>query len=87
MLPLKGTALLAVVSTICSLGFSLVGFDNGLMGGFGQFKSLLLVSLTNLFLLVNGPQFHASFDNPSLTMIGVFVAIYESLSSCCYTPL
>lgn len=42
MLPLKGTALLAVVSTICSLGFSLVGFDNGLMGGFGQFKSLLL---------------------------------------------
>jgi hypothetical protein len=47
MLPLKGTALLAVVSTICSLGFSLVGFDNGLMGGFGQFKSLLFVGLTN----------------------------------------
>ncbi|KAJ6101781.1 hypothetical protein N7486_004208 [Penicillium sp. IBT 16267x] len=60
MLPLKGKALLAVTTTITSLGFLMVGFDNGLMGGF-----------------VNGPQFAASFNNPSATIIGVFVAIYE----------
>ncbi|KAL1964896.1 hypothetical protein VTN77DRAFT_6249 [Rasamsonia byssochlamydoides] len=60
MFPLKGRPLLAVVTTITSLGFLLIGFDNGLMGGF-----------------VNGPQFAESFGNPSATMIGVFVAIYE----------
>jgi hypothetical protein len=37
MLPLKGRALLAVVTTICSVGFLMVGFDNGLMGGIGEF--------------------------------------------------
>ena len=31
-------------------------------------------------LVVNGPQFAASFGNPSATMIGLFVAIYEGLS-------
>lgn len=38
---------------------------------------LFLWEFSHLFLVVNGPQFAATFDNPSATMIGVFVAIYE----------
>jgi hypothetical protein len=35
MIPLKGRSLLTAVTTITSLGFLMIGFDNGLMGGFG----------------------------------------------------
>jgi hypothetical protein len=35
LFPLKGRALLASVTTISSIGFLMIGFDNGLMGGFG----------------------------------------------------
>jgi hypothetical protein len=31
---LEGNALLATVTTLTCLGFLLIGFDNGLMGGF-----------------------------------------------------
>ena len=33
MQPLSGRALLGTVSTISCLGFLLIGYDNGLMGG------------------------------------------------------
>ncbi|KKA24854.1 hypothetical protein T310_1122 [Rasamsonia emersonii CBS 393.64] len=46
MLPLKGRSLLAVVTTITSLGFLMIGFDNGLMGGFvGAFVGAVITSL------------------------------------------
>ena len=32
---LEGRALLAAVTTISSIGFLMIGFDNGVMGGFG----------------------------------------------------
>jgi len=35
MYELKGRPLLLAVSLLTSLGFLLVGFDNGLMGGLG----------------------------------------------------
>lgn len=83
MFPLKGRALLAVTTTITSLGFLMIGFDNGLMGGFGQScVNSPLLGFTHSPLAVNGPQFAASFDNPSATMIGVFVGIYEGLLRC-----
>lgn len=33
MVKLQGTALLAAVTTLTSLGFLMIGYDNGLMGG------------------------------------------------------
>ena len=36
MFPLKGRTLLGVITTITSIGFLMIGFDNGLMGGFGE---------------------------------------------------
>jgi len=35
MLELQGRQLILAVSTLTSLGFMLIGFDNGLMGGLG----------------------------------------------------
>lgn len=61
MLELQGRALLLAVSVLSSLGFLLIGYDNGLMGG-----------------LVDAPAFNDTFDNPSATMIGTIVAIFES---------
>ena len=40
MLELHGPALLATVTTVTSLGFLMVGFDNGLLGGLGGFPFL-----------------------------------------------
>jgi hypothetical protein len=39
---LQGQSLILTVSVVTSLGFMLIGFDNGLMGGLGksQFSSL-----------------------------------------------
>lgn len=37
MFELKGRGLLVTVSVLTSLGFLLIGFDNGLMGGLGKF--------------------------------------------------
>ena len=34
----RGKSLLVAVSILTSLGFMLIGFDNGLMGGLGTFK-------------------------------------------------
>lgn len=36
----RGKALLVAVSVLTSLGFMLIGFDNGLMGGLGMFMSI-----------------------------------------------
>jgi len=57
---LEGLYLLSTVTVIDSLGFMMVGFDNGLMGGF-----------------VDGVQWRDTFDNPSATMVGLIVAIFE----------
>ena len=39
MYELRGRGLLIAVSVLTSLGFLLVGFDNGLMGGMGMHKT------------------------------------------------
>jgi hypothetical protein len=62
---LKGRGLMLTVSLLTSLGFMLIGYDNGLMGG-----------------LVNAPAFQDTFSNPSATMVGTIVAIFESTSTC-----
>lgn len=36
MPPLRGSVLLGAVTVLTSLGFLLIGFDNGLMGGLGD---------------------------------------------------
>jgi hypothetical protein len=36
MFQLEGRLLLATVTVITSIGFLMIGFDNGLMGGFGK---------------------------------------------------
>ena len=36
MVELKGQTLLATVTTLTSLGFLMIGYDNGLFGGFGK---------------------------------------------------
>lgn len=41
MYELRGRPLLATVSCLTSLGFLLIGFDNGLMGGLGQYPRTL----------------------------------------------
>ena len=38
MLELRGPALLATVTTLTSLGFLMIGYDNGLFGGLGTPK-------------------------------------------------
>ena len=35
MVELNGSALLATVTTLTSLGFLMIGYDNGLFGGLG----------------------------------------------------
>ena len=35
MVELRGSALLAAVTTLTSLGFLMIGYDNGLFGGLG----------------------------------------------------
>ena len=37
---LRGPALLATVTTLTSLGFLMIGYDNGLLGGLGVFRYL-----------------------------------------------
>lgn len=36
--PLEGHALLSTVTVITSIGFLMIGYDNGLMGGFSKFS-------------------------------------------------
>jgi hypothetical protein len=36
MVELRGQSLLGAVTVLTSLGFLLIGFDNGLMGGLGE---------------------------------------------------
>lgn len=75
----RGRALLASVTALTSLGFLLIGYDNGLMGGLGKFALLETAqgSIRTDDIVVNGTAFKKSFDTPSSTMIGVIVAIYE----------
>ena len=37
MLELRGPALLAAVTSLTSLGFLMIGYDNGLLGGLGGY--------------------------------------------------
>ena len=37
---LRGPALLGTVTTLTSLGFLMIGYDNGLLGGLGMFEFL-----------------------------------------------
>ncbi|PQE09614.1 sugar transporter STL1 protein [Rutstroemia sp. NJR-2017a WRK4] len=57
---LEGRPLFAAVTALTCLGFLLIGYDNGLMGG-----------------LVNSTGFNHTFHNPSPTITGLIVAIYE----------
>lgn len=57
---LRGRPLMATVTTLTSLGFLLIGYDNGLMGG-----------------LINSAPFKQTFNNPSPTITGLIVSIYE----------
>lgn len=36
MMELRGNALMATVTTLTSLGFLMIGYDNGLFGGLGR---------------------------------------------------
>ncbi|TVY12510.1 Sugar transporter STL1 [Lachnellula arida] len=57
---LQGRLLFTAVTSLTCLGFLLIGYDNGLMGG-----------------LVNSKSFTNTFNNPSPTITGLIVAIYE----------
>lgn len=81
---LQGRALLLTVTVLTSLGFMLIGFDNGLMGGLGEFAHHTCRSIGGQVLtmpahlcLVNSPAFNTTFNTPNATMIGVIVAIFE----------
>lgn len=58
---LQGRVLHAMVSVVCCIGFSLFGYDQGVMAN--------LVGAEN--------QFGKDFNHPSTSMIGFIVAIYE----------
>lgn len=64
---------------LTSLGFMLIGYDNGLMGGLGK-GSLAAAAGVKLCLTrpVNSPAFNATFGSPKPRMVGLIVAIFES---------
>jgi MFS family permease len=62
---LEGNALLATVTTLTCLGFLLIGFDNGLMGGFVNSPAF-----TGTFGI-------DTKTNAGTNMIALIVAIYE----------
>jgi hypothetical protein len=80
---LKGRSLLVTVSILTSLGFFLIGFDNGLMGGLGTHVLPRLAAITKrlIMTLVNGKAFNDTFGNPNATMVGLIVAIYEGTTA------
>ena len=43
MAELRGPALLATVTALTSLGFLMIGYDNGLLGGLGLFPHTQLL--------------------------------------------
>lgn len=64
MYELRGRGLLIAVSVLTSLGFLLVGFDNGLMGGMGTHKTSSMPWITEL----TAPQLMAK---PSTTPLAI----------------
>ena len=62
---LEGNALLYTVTLLTCLGFLLIGFDNGLMGGFVGGKAF-----------TETMNIHPD-TNAGASMIGLIVAIYE----------
>lgn len=64
-LQLEGNALFSAVTTISCLSFLLIGFDNGLMGGFITSDAFL-----NTFDMVEGTNYETY-------MVALIVAIYE----------
>lgn len=67
---LEGRALLATVTTLTCLGFLLIGFDNGLMGGFVNSEAF-----TGTFG-INRKSEHGT------NLIALIVAIYEIGAFC-----
>lgn len=74
-----------MVTTLTSLGFLMIGFDNGLLGGVGVYKIFTrykdLSRLITKTCLVNGDAFNNTFNRPSQTLIGTIVSIYNGRSS------
>ena len=64
-LQLEGNALLATVTTLTCLGFLLIGYDNGLMGGFVNSPAF------------TGTLGIDTKTNAGTNMIALVVAIYE----------
>lgn len=87
---LRGPALLATVTTLTSLGFLMIGYDNGLLGGLGMFLLIPIPMILNKLItttcLVNGDAFNNTFDKPSQTMIGTIVSIYNSRTYVHFDP-
>ena len=76
--PLQGQRLILTVSALTSLGFMLIGYDNGLMGGLGTSRPPPSLTADCLpCLLVNTPAFNTTFGSPDTAMIGLIVAIFE----------
>ena len=75
---------MATVIVLTSLGFMLIGWDNGLLGGVGTLTLISLCEADTDDEKVNGPAFNDTFGTPDSTLIGTIVAIYESMlkSSC-----
>ena len=65
LINLEGNALLYAVTLLTCLGFLLIGFDNGLMGGFVGGKSF------------TGTMNINADSSAGASMIGLIVAIYE----------
>lgn len=82
MVELKGSVLLGAVTTLTSLGFLMIGYDNGLFGGLGrEFIAQDKRSHSSPIQSVNGDAFNATFNKPSQTMIGTIVSLFDG--TCC----
>ncbi|UPL04283.1 hypothetical protein LCI18_015217 [Fusarium solani-melongenae] len=75
---LQGRGLILTVSVLTSLGFMLIGYDNGLMGGLGKKAACIDAWLPQINeRLVNTTAFKDTFDSPGSDMVGLIVAIFE----------
>lgn len=74
---------MGAVTGLTSLGFCMIGYDNGLMGGLSMFSTLPTFSyvsglLTLLWVVVvNTPSFLKTFHTPGANVIATIVAIFD----------
>ena len=68
MVELRGNALLAAVTTLTSLGFLMIGYDNGLLGGLGTSPNSLVVTRS-----ADDSQFPKSMEHHSTRPFAVRV--------------